>query len=125
MALETTLTLYVGADASAVYTNYSSSALTTIVEMTGWTVVLDIRTSDTSPNALLSKTGVISGVFNSTPASNTQVCTFTITDDDTDKAIFPADEANKTYRFSIKRTDAGSEHPLAYGDCTMVRVTQT
>lgn len=116
--------LYVGADQSVELTVYSNSAKTTIQDVTGWTILLDIRRKDTSASpALLSKTGTVSGVFNATPASNTQKVTFTLSDDDLAATIFTGDEFEG--RYSIWRTDAGSEQPLRFGDCTITRLTRT
>lgn len=123
MATEGTLDgLFVGADHVVELTVYQDDAAT-IQDITGWTIVLDIRHSDLGSPALISKTGTVSGVYNSVPATNTQKVSFTITDDDLAASVFPADD--KVYRYSIKRTDAGSEQPLRYGDATIVRVTQT
>jgi hypothetical protein len=116
-------TLYIGADHSVVMTVYSNSGKTTIQDIAGWTIVLEIRKKDTSPTALLTKTGTVSGTFNATPGSNTQKCTFTLSDDDLAATVFTGDEF--TGRYSIWRTDAGSEQPLRFGDCTITRTTRT
>lgn len=120
MATEGTLDgLFVGADHSVVYTDSDDPP----TDMSGWTVVLDIRKEDTSSASLLSKTGTVSGSYNADPDLNTQKVTFTLSDDDLAATIFTKDDA--TLRYSIKRTDAGAEQPLRYGDCTIVRITQT
>ena len=112
--------LFVGADHEVVYRDATSPA---VLDMTGWTIVLDIRKKDTSSDpAKLSKTGVVSGTYSATPATNTQKVTFTLTDDDLAATIFSGDDV--TWRYSIKRTNAGSEQPLRYGDVVMNRVTQ-
>lgn len=111
--------LFVGADHQVVYTDADDPP----ADMTGWTVVLDIRKKDTSADPpLLSKTGVVSGAYNADPELNAQKVTFTLSDDDLAASIFKGDDV--VYRYSIKRTDAGSEQPLRYGDATIVTVTQ-
>jgi hypothetical protein len=125
MAIDAALEgLYIGADHSVELTVYTSAALTAIQDISGWTIVLDIRKKDSSPTpALLSKTGTVSGTHNSSPGSNTQKCTFTLSDDDLAATVFTGDEF--TGRYSIWRTDAGSEQPLRFGDCTITRTTRT
>lgn len=120
MALEVALEgLFVGADCSVVYSDASSP----LVDMTGWTVVLDIRKKDTAGDpAKLSATGTVSGSYSLVAASNTQVVTFTLDDDDLAASVFPGDDWSG--RYSIKRTDTDAEQPLAYGDVTITRVTQ-
>lgn len=120
MATESTLEgLHVGADHQIVYRDSDEPP----TNMLGWTVVLDIRKKDTSNDpALLSKTGVVSGIYANTQAMNAQVVTFTLSDDDLAATIFKGEDP--TVRGSIKRTDAGSEQPLWYGDVPMNRVTQ-
>ena len=107
--------LFIGSDAIVEYTD-------TDVDMTGWTLVLDIRKTDTSSTAKLTKTGVESGTYNATPASNTQKFRFTLSDDELAASIFTGDDW--TGRYSIKRTDAGAEAILRYGVATLKRVTQ-
>ena len=94
--------------------------LWTPVDMSGWTVLFDVRTSDTASSALASKTASITGSYNATRTSNTQRAVVTLTDDDLASTIF----SEKTYRYSLKRTDAGSETVLNYGDFKPERVTQ-
>lgn len=120
MAVEGELAgLFVGADHEIVYRDQSEPP----ENMLGWTVVLDIRKTDTSPDpAKLSKVGVVSGVYANTLATNQQKVTFMLTDDDLAATVFAGDDP--AMRYSIKRTDPGSEQPLRYGDCTIVRVTQ-
>jgi len=92
------------------------------VDMSGWTVVLDVRSTDKSGTSLLSKTASITGSYNSTRASNTQRAVFTIADTDQPASTFT--RTSTPYRYSIKRTDAGSETILAYGNWSPQRPTQ-
>lgn len=123
MSIEGSLTgLHVGADHAVVYTNYDTSALTTIEDVTGWTLVLDVRPTDRSSTALLSVTGIVSGVFNASPALNTQVTTFSLPAALLAKTIFKGDDT--PLRYSIWRTDTGFKQPLRYGDVALTRTTQ-
>lgn len=120
MATEAALTgLFVGADQTVTYSDSSDAP----PDMTAWTLVLDIRKTDKSGTSLLSSTGVVSGTYNADPDINAQVCTFTLTDDDLAASIFTGNEFEG--RYSIKRTNAGFELPVAYGNITITRVTQT
>jgi hypothetical protein len=111
--------LFVGADSEVVYTDADDPP----TDMSGWTVVLDIRKKDTSSDPpLLSVTGVVSGVYANSLATNAQKVTFTLTDSALAATIFKGDDP--VLRYSIKRTDPGAEQPLRYGDCPITRVTQ-
>ena len=123
MAIEGAITgLYVGADHEAVLTTYTTSAKTAIEDVTGWTIVMDIRTTDRSSTALLSVTGTVSGVFNATPALNTQITTFSLPAALTAKTIFKGDDV--PLRASFWRTDTGFKQPLRFGDVALTRTTQ-
>lgn len=88
------------------------------VDMTGWTLLFDVRKKDTSnPPAILSYTPSITGTFNSSRNVNTQRAVVTVTD--TDMNLFKAG----TYRHSWKRMDDGSETVLAWGDFSPEKAT--
>lgn len=115
MAIEAALEgLFVGEDKTITMVVYQSDG-TTAQNITGWTIVLDIRKKDTTGTALLSKTATLV-----TPASG--ICSFALSDDDLAASVFPGDDW--TGRYSIKRTDTGVETILRYGDVTITRVTQ-
>lgn len=124
MAIEGALVgLYVGADHEVVLTNYTTSTKTEIEDVTGWTIELDIRTMDRSETAKLDAVvGVTSGVFNSSPALNTQVTTFSLSAALLATTIFKGDDT--PLRYSIWRTDSGFRQPLRYGDVALIRTTQ-
>jgi hypothetical protein len=123
MALEEELVgLYVSANHTIEMVVYANVLHTVVQDITGWTIVLDIRKLDTSGTAKLSVTGVISGVFNASPASNTQKVTFTPTAAQMAATIFTGDDL--PLRHSVWRTDTGTRQPLRFGDCTVVRTTQ-
>jgi hypothetical protein len=94
----------------------------TAKNITGWTVALDIRTKDSASTAKYAATLSVTGTFNSVAASNTQRARWTCADTDLTTAIFGANGG--TYRYSIKRTDAGAETVLQYGDIVIQRATQ-
>lgn len=90
------------------------------VDVTGYTILLDVRLTDTSAApAVLSLTGVVAGSYSATRASNTQRVSFTATD--TQLATLAA----RQYRYSAKRTDDGSETVIAVGPFIVERATQT
>lgn len=114
--LETALEYDIGTDQSYEFTAYTSSAQTTIREITGWALsfLVKRKATDADVDAVITKTTagggiVISGTFNATPASNTQKATVSIADTDTDSLTAGV------YRWELKRTDAGSEARIAYG----------
>ena len=78
--------------------------------ITGWSVLLDVRLKDTSADpAILSKSATVTGVYNATRSVNTQRAVVAITE--TEMNLFRA----KVYRCSWKRMDDGSETVLASG----------
>jgi hypothetical protein len=93
-------------------------AQTAPVNMAGWAVQFIVRLKDgTADPAIFDKSATIIGVYNADRATNTQRAQVTLTD--TDMGTVTA----KAYRHSWKRTDAGNETVLAYGDFTVQRAT--
>lgn len=89
------------------------------VNIAAFTIALDIRTSDASATALITKTpATITGTYSATRSANTQRASFTLTD--TETAVLTA----RSYRYSVKRTDDGSETVICYGQCLVERATQ-
>lgn len=87
-------------------------------DMTGWVVLFDVRVNDTSAEpAILSKAPTILGVYDAARATNTQRAVVVVTD--TEMNLFRA----KTYRYSWKRMDDGSETVLARGDFAPEKAT--
>lgn len=116
MAVESTIggsgALFVGEDKELrLGPLYDANAPTVGVNMTGWTMVFDVRAKDNSADpAIVSISPLpLIGVFNALQASNTQQAVVTLTDDQLN--LFKA----KNYRWSWKRTDAGNETVLAWG----------
>ena len=88
------------------------------VDMTGWTVLFDVRKSDKAPDpAIFSKTATIVGTFNAVRALNEQRALVYLTDTElnTVKA--------KTYRFSWKRMNDGVETVLSRGPFVVEKAT--
>ena len=90
------------------------------VDVTGWATTLDVRLLESDAAALLTKAGAVAGVYAATRAANTQRLLFALTDTQLARTIFDG----RTYRYSIKRTDDGSETILAYGPWIMKLATQ-
>lgn len=88
------------------------------VDMSGWTVVLDVRKKDTSDDPpLFFQTAVISGTFNPDPVLNMQVAYITIDDQDTNTF------RQIPYRYSWKRTGALVATVLRWGDAPIQKAT--
>ena len=120
------LEFQIGDDEATAATIAANTA--TMVDVSGWALEFVVRTSDTKiGDALLSKTtaaGItIAGTFNASPTTNTQRVTVTIADTDIPAWDGSAGWKPKTYRYSLKRTDAGSEKVLAFGDFVLQEAT--
>lgn len=116
MAVESTIggsgSLFVGEDKKLRFGPlFSASDPTVGVDMTGWSMVFDVRKKDSSADpAILTRTDfTLAGAFNVLQASNLQYAELTITDDELN--LFAA----KQYRWSWKRMDAGGETVLGWG----------
>jgi hypothetical protein len=120
MAKETNLRLFLGEDHQYVFVNLNG-AETAAIDMTGWALAFLAKrySTDTDAAAVITKTtasGIaISGVFNATPATNTQVATVSIADTDT------ASLEEWLCSWALWRTDANFETPLAFGHIELVR----
>jgi hypothetical protein len=122
--------IFLGDDTAIDFTIYADDDQTTIEDVTGWNIAFAVRKSDRTSTALIEKSTedspagiVISGVFNATPATNTQKVTVTVNDTDSyDPESSPevALSAGR-YRYSLKRMDAGFETTLARGDFEFVQ----
>lgn len=121
MAKETALQLFQGEDRRYLFT-ILDVAEAVAIDITTWTLSFMVKryTSDADASALITKTAaasgiVISGTFNSVPATNTQIATVTVEDSDT-TAI-----GEGLYHYELKRTDAGFETILAYGAFELIQ----
>lgn len=77
-----------------------------------------VRPSDSSGTTTLTKSVTVTGTYNANRNTNTQRAVVTLTD--TDMSITAG-----TYRYSLKRTDDGSETIIAWGDFIVEQATQT
>lgn len=86
------------------------------VDITNDTIVFEVRAKDDSPDLLLDKQAAITGVYNTIRAQNTQRALVVVTS--AEMALFKGSNvANpKTYRFSLRRTNAGRKTVFARGD---------
>lgn len=88
------------------------------VNMAGWTVLFDVRVKDSSSDpSLLSMNATVTGTFNAIRSMNAQRAVITLTD--TQMNLFKA----RTYRYSFKRMDDGSETVLSRGDFAPEKAT--
>lgn len=109
-------TLFVGEDKAFRLELIDESNLP--VNISGWDIVFDVRKSDKSVDpAIFSKTASITGVYNSVRAVNTQRAIVSLTDTEMNTVTV------KTYRYSWKRMDDGSETVLAYGNFVVQKAT--
>ncbi len=91
------------------------------VDVSTWTIkmLVKLRDSDADASAVLDMTGAVSGVFNADPLVNSQIVTFVALDTETELL-----NSTKTYSYSCKRKDDGSETILAYGPFVIERTSQ-
>jgi len=87
------------------------------VDMAGWGVLFDVRLLDTSTVAIFSKTATITGVYNVDPLVNAQKAVVVLTDTEMNTV------KGRTYRYSFKRMDDGSETVLARGNFVPEKAT--
>jgi len=120
MAKLTDVSLFLGTDFSYVFSILNDGE-TAAVNILNWTIswMLKEDVNDADASALLTLTTasaiVVSGTYNSVPATNTQVATVTIADTDT-TSLEPMQAV-----WELKRTDAGLETVLAYGRIELLR----
>jgi len=89
------------------------------VDISGWTVLLDVRARPSSASALISKTPAsITGTFNASRTLNTQRASWEVSDDEMDELA-----AAGTFHYSCKRTDEGYKTVLAYGEFIAEKAT--
>lgn len=81
------------------------------IDMTGWSILFDVRLKDTSTTAILSKTAALVGAFNAVRGLNTQRAKIVVTD--TEMNLFK--QRAVPYRQSWKRMDDGFETVLSRG----------
>jgi hypothetical protein len=110
---------YVGEDKVFPFTIYQKSAAgvlsTTPQAITGWALRWDVRLNDNAadPPIITKTTGAGIAITDGPSGQGT----ITIDDTDTDSL------APRVYRHSLKRTDAGSETELLYGNAVLGKRT--
>ena len=121
MAKQTDLSLFLGTDFNWVFTILNNTE-TTVTNITGWALSFMVKANmnDADADALVTLTLadgeiVISGTYNSDIDTNTQVATVIIADTDTTSL-----EAGLRF-WELKRTDAGYETILGYGQLDLIR----
>lgn len=88
------------------------------VNMTGWTLLFDVRKKDNSPEpAIFSKVPTLIGVYNAVRATNTQRAIVVLTDTEMNTV------RARTYRHSWKRMDDASETVLSRGPLVVEKAT--
>jgi hypothetical protein len=118
--------VFIGEDKQLSFTVLDSANVP--IDITGWALAFIMRRKDTSTgDPVLSKatgSGIsITGTYDADPAVNTQRAVVALADTDTAQndgtiVISPA-----KYRYSLKRTDAGSETILAFGNFVLREAT--
>ncbi len=121
--------IFIGEDKQIRFPVYDDDADPVVpLDVSGFSMIWVLRKSDTASDpALLSKTtgsGItITGTFNADPLINTQRVVVALADTDTagndGSVLIPP----KKYRYSLKRTDAGSETILAFGNFVLREAT--
>lgn len=121
MAKETADEAFIGTDFQRIY-HVLNEDEDEAIDISGWALSwmlkrkLTMLDADASVTKSTATTGVsIGGLYNATPGSNLQRATVTILDTDTDAL------AAGIYYYELKRTDAGLETVLAYGEMELLR----
>ena len=144
MALERTITMFVGEDKNLTFEIFDQAGQTedeleaaitagtaTMQDVAGWTFEFLVRLKDkTVGTPLIDKSSgspteiSVTGTYNATRATNTQRVVVSLFDTDTAASDGSSVVlAPKTYRYSLKRTDAGGETILTYGDFELLQAT--
>jgi hypothetical protein len=106
---------FIGEDKTLPFEVYDGGAESTIINVTGWAIEFKMRLPIEGDRIALTRTTgastiTITGTFNATPSVNTQRVNVLVEDTDTDH-LHPG-----RYYYVLRRTDAGNETVLAYGD---------
>ena len=106
---------FIGKDFQLRFTVFTDSTLATCLDVSAYALQYVLRKGNEDPSPpIISKTSgsgiAVTGVFNATPASNTQRVVVTIDDTDTD------DVRAGEYQHALARTDSGNETVLLYTD---------
>lgn len=144
MALERTITMFVGEDKDLEFEIFDQAGRTdeeleeaitagsaTMQDVTSWDFEFLVRLKDkTTGAALIDKNSgspveiEVTGTYNATRATNTQRVVVHMFDTDTaSEDGSSVTLAPKTYRYSLKRSDTGSNTVLAWGDFELLEAT--
>lgn len=122
--------LFIGTDNDIAFTIYTNDSLSAISDESTSDLLWVLRRYESEPDpAVIEKStgspgGIsVTGVFNSDPAVNTQRIVVHLDDTDTyDATVSPAvDVPPGSYRYALKRMDAGSETILAFGSFQLLQ----
>ena len=144
MALERTITAFVGEDKDFQFEIFDQAGLSvedleaaitagtaTMEDVSSWDFAFLVRLKDkTTGDPLIDKNSgspveiEVTGTYNSARGTNTQRVVVHLFDTDTASADGSSVTlAPKTYRYSLKRTDDGAETILAWGDFELLEAT--
>jgi hypothetical protein len=109
---------FIGEDKTLPFEVYDGAAESTIIDVTGWAMEFRMRLQIEGDRVVLTRTTggstiTITGSFNANPTTNTQRVNVLVEDTDTDN-LQPG-----RYYYVLRRTDAGNETVLAYGDIAL------
>lgn len=118
--------VFIGEDKTLSFTVLDADGVP--MDISGWALAFIVRSKDTSTGTpVLTKTtssGItITGTYNATPASNTQRAVVSLVDTDTAENDGTVIIKPAKYRYSLKRTDSGSETILAFGNFVLREAT--
>lgn len=119
---------FMGEDKTIDFTIFGPDGVTPL-DVTGLPLEWNMRKTDKADDpAIMTKaigSGLtIIGVYNATPATNTQRVRATFVPADTTPATAPLVKPNIAYRHSLKRKDAGSAGILSFGSITFLQATE-
>lgn len=114
MATKSTLELFQLADASLRIDVKTTDGGSTAQTMTGWALAFHVKR--TTDDAVVCSYTTASGITIGDGVGTNDRATVTVVD--TDVTAAPGTK----YYWSLWRTDAGSDVPLAYGPCVIVKV---
>jgi hypothetical protein len=109
---------FIGEDKTIPFEIYDGATEATMKDVTGFALEFKMRIKAEGDRVVLTRTTgastiTITGSYNAVQATNTQRVNVLVEDTDTDN-LQPG-----AYSYSLRRTDAGNETVLAYGDITL------
>lgn len=95
------------------------------VNIAGWAMLFVVRRPIDAGTTAISVAATITGTYDIDPDVNTQRAVVTLTDDHLAASAFAPSGSALKHVYSLKRTDAGFETVLAYGDFAPELASQT